>query len=49
MYTFYNFLSQQIEFKVTDTGIGIKPEDQSQVFKIVKSDEKIGMGLTISK
>lgn len=49
MSTFYNFLTQQVELKVTDTGIGIKPEEQSNVFKIVKSDEKIGIGLTISK
>ena len=45
----YNYLAQQIEIKVKDTGIGIKHEDHDKVFKILKTDEKIGLGLTISK
>ena len=34
---------------MTDTGIGIKKEEQADLFKRFKSSGKIGMGLVISR
>ena len=36
-------------YKVEDTGIGIKPEDQEDLFKTFKRSGGIGMGLIISR
>ena len=41
--------NQQVIYKVEDTGTGIKPEDQLDLFKTVKRSGGIGMGLIISR
>ena len=45
----FDYESQMLEVNVKDTGIGIKKEDQDKVFKIVKDQESIGLGLSICK
>ena len=45
----YDRSKQQVYFEVEDTGIGIKQEEQENMFKIFKDSGNIGMGLTISR
>ena len=45
----YDYFNQKIEFQIKDSGIGIKPEDQDNVFKIFKDKDSIGLGLAICK
>jgi two-component system, NtrC family, nitrogen regulation sensor histidine kinase NtrY len=40
---------QQLLFEVKDTGKGIKPEDQANVFKILSDKGSISLGLTLCK
>ena len=35
--------------EVTDTGVGIKPEERDDIFKMFKDQDTIRLGLTISK
>ena len=47
----YDYFNQKIDFQIKDTGIGIKPEEQDQVFKMFKDKDQdsIGLGLAICK
>jgi signal transduction histidine kinase len=47
----------QVEFRVTDTGVGIRPEDQARLFQafarvgtsVTRREEGTGLGLHISQ
>jgi signal transduction histidine kinase len=43
----YNNRTERIKFEVKDTGKGIKPQDKKSVFKILKDEGSISVGLTL--
>ena len=45
----YIMREAKLIFEVEDTGIGIKYNDQDKVFKILKDQDEIRLGLTISR
>ena len=36
----YKKETQKVLFRIDDTGIGIKPEEQSKIFQLIKPNEK---------